>query len=48
VLLAGLRRAGVPVTALPELRRPDGRIVPIRDAERPPMVTVPSYARHRG
>jgi glucosyl-3-phosphoglycerate synthase len=45
VLLAGLRRAGVPLTPMPELRRPDGSVVPVRDAERPPMVSVPSYRR---
>jgi hypothetical protein len=30
---------------MPELRRPDGRVVPVRDAERPPMASVPTYRR---
>jgi glucosyl-3-phosphoglycerate synthase len=47
VLNAGLRRAGVPVPETPELRRPDGTVVPVRYAERPPMVTVDSYRSRR-
>lgn len=47
VLLAGLRRAGVPVPETPELRRADGTIIPVRYAERPPMTTVPSYTAAR-
>jgi len=47
VLLAGLRRAGVAVPETPELRRPDATVVPVRYAERPPMITVPSYVARK-
>jgi glucosyl-3-phosphoglycerate synthase len=43
VLRAGLRRAGIAVPEDRELRRPDGTVVPVRYAERPPMATVEGY-----
>jgi glucosyl-3-phosphoglycerate synthase len=43
VLRAGLQRAGIAVPEGRELRRPDGTVVPVRYAERPPMITVEGY-----